>query len=83
MIEFKYDTQLLMENCDLTEEQLHEEITRRFEGDSLIVGGDFELMKLHFHTNYPWQILEYCSTIGEIFDIVVEDMARQSKGLHG
>ena len=35
--------------------------------------GDEELMKLHFHTNEPWQVLEYCASLGEIFDIVVEN----------
>lgn len=45
--------------------------------------GDEDLIKIHFHTNEPWKILEYCSSVGEIFDIVVEDMIRQSNGLQG
>ena len=45
--------------------------------------GDDELIKLHFHTNEPWLILEYCATLGEIYDIVIEDMDRQSRGLVG
>lgn len=44
---------------------------------------DEDLIKIHFHTNEPWKILEYCNTIGEIYDIVVEDMIRQSAGLKG
>ena len=36
-----------------------------------------------FHTNEPWKVLEYCNSIGEIYDIVVEDMIRQSVGLQG
>lgn len=40
-------------------------------------------MKIHFHINEPWKRLEYCNTIGEIYDIVVEDMIRQSAGLKG
>ncbi|MHC9533032.1 kinase to dihydroxyacetone kinase [Dellaglioa sp. L3N] len=83
MIEFKYDTQLLLEGSTLSEDQLYSEILRQFEGDSLLVAGDSDLMKLHFHTNYPWKILAYCAGLGEIFDIVVEDMVRQSKGLKG
>ncbi|MEG1483545.1 MAG: kinase to dihydroxyacetone kinase, partial [Clostridium sp.] len=27
--------------------------------------------------------LEYCASIGEIYDVVVEDMHRQSRGLKG
>lgn len=45
--------------------------------------GDEELIKIHFHTNEPWKVLEYCSSLGEIYDIVVEDMDRQARGLQG
>ena len=45
--------------------------------------GDEELIKIHFHTNEPWQVLEYCASLGEIYDIVVEDMDRQARGLKG
>ena len=45
--------------------------------------GDDELIKIHFHTNEPWKVLEYCASLGEIYDIVVEDMDRQSRGLKG
>ena len=52
-------------------------------GDSLLVVTDDDVTKLHFHTNEPWKILEYCASLGEIYDIIVEDMDRQSRGLHG
>ena len=84
-IEFRYDTQLLIEseNEDLDEDVIRDYITENFVGDSLVAAGDEELVKIHFHTNEPWKILEYCRTLGEIYDIVVEDMDRQSRGLHG
>ena len=42
-------------------------------------------MKLQYkyHANEPWKVLEYCASLGEIFDIVVEDIDRQSRGLKG
>ena len=49
----------------------------------MIVVGDSELMKLHYHTNSPWKVLEYCASLGDIYDIVVENMQRQSEELHG
>ena len=84
-IEFRYDTQLLIEsaNEDLDEDEIRDYITENFVGDSLVAAGDEELVKIHFHTNEPWKILEYCISLGEIYDIVVEDMDRQSRGLHG
>lgn len=83
MLEFRYDTQLLIEGHDLNEDQINDYITNHFKGDSLLAVGDEELIKIHFHTNEPWQLLEYASTIGEIYDIVVEDMQRQSEGKQG
>lgn len=83
MLEFKYDTQLLIEGKDLNEDKINEYITNNLKGDCLLAVGDSELIKIHFHTNEPWDLLKYCSSLGEIFDIVVEDMDRQSRGLHG
>jgi dihydroxyacetone kinase-like predicted kinase len=83
MLEFKYDTQLLIEGKDLDENKINEYITNNLKGDCLLAVGDKELIKIHFHTNEPWELLKYCSTLGEIYDIVVEDMERQSKGLKG
>ena len=83
MIEYRYDTQLLIEGTDLDEDAINEYFENNFVGDSLLAVGDDELIKIHYHTNEPWKVLEYCSTLGEIFDIVVEDMDRQSRGLQG
>lgn len=83
MIEYRYDTQLLIEGKNLNEDEIREYFLNNFKGDCLIAVGDDTLIKIHFHTNTPWEVLEYCSTLGEIFDIVVEDMDRQSRGLQG
>ncbi len=83
MLEFRYDTQLLIEGENLSEDEINDYITQNLEGDCLLAVGDETLIKVHFHTNTPWKLLEYCASVGEIYDIVVEDMERQSKGLHG
>ena len=83
MIEYRYDTQLLIEGKNLDEDKINAYIRENFEGDSLLAVGDDELIKLHYHTNEPWKILEYCASLGEIYDIVVEDMDRQARGLQG
>lgn len=90
-IEFRYDTQLLLDVAEPSydvEDELDEYIRTHFKGDSLLVIADEDdngvmTAKLHFHTNEPWLILEYCRSLGEIYDIVVEDMDRQSRGLKG
>lgn len=83
MLEYRYDTQLLIEGTELNEDAINEYFNTNFKGDCLLAVGDEELIKIHFHTNEPWEVLKYCSTLGEIYDIVIEDMERQAKGLQG
>ena len=83
MNEFKYDTQLLIEGENLSEDKIHDYFLQNFQGDCLLAVVDENLIKIHFHTNEPWKVLEYCAGLGEIFDIVVEDMDRQERGLQG
>ena len=80
---YKYDTQLLLEGEDLDDMEIRDYIAEHFEGNELLVVGDDELIKLHFHTDEPWKVLAYCATLGDIYDIVVENMVRQAQGLQG
>ena len=79
MLEFKFDVQTLIEGTDLDEDAINAYFTEHFEGDCLLAVGDEELIKIHFHTNKPWEVLEYCAYLGEIYDIVVENMERQAE----
>ena len=83
MGDYQFDTQLLIEGTDLSEDAINDYIVQNIEGDCLLVVGDEELIKIHFHTNTPWKVLEYCASLGDIHDIVVENMTRQAKGLQG
>ena len=83
MIEYRFDTQLLIEGKNLSEDKINQYITKNFEGDCLLAVGDEELIKIHFHTNTPWKVIEYCASLGDIHDIVIENMERQANGLQG
>lgn len=83
MLEFKFDTQLLIAGHYLNEDTISDYITENIKGDCLLAVGDDELIKIHFHTNTPWKVLEYCASLGEIHDIVIENMERQTQGLKG
>lgn len=83
MIEYRFDTQLLIDGQNLSEDEINEYITNNIEGDCLLAVGDEETIKIHFHTNTPWILLEYCASLGDIYDVVVENMERQSNGLQG
>ena len=66
MLEFRYDTQLLIDGDDLDEDEVFDYIIEHFKGDSLLaVGGDGDPIKIHFHTNEPWLILECCGGYGQ------------------
>jgi dihydroxyacetone kinase-like predicted kinase len=83
MLKYRYDTQLLIDGENLSDDRINEYISQNIEGDCLLAIGDEDLIKIHFHTNTPWKVLEYCASLGEIYDIVIEDMERQSHGLKG
>lgn len=83
MLEYRYDTQLLIEGSGLDEDAINAYFTDNFKGDCLLAVGDETLIKIHYHTNEPWKVLEYCASLGEIHDIVVENMQLQSEGQHG
>ncbi len=83
MLEFRFDTQLLIEGHDLDEDAIHDYITDNIPGDCLLAVGDEDLIKIHFHTNVPWRVLEYAASLGDIYDVVVENMERQENGLQG
>jgi hypothetical protein CLOSPO_01532 len=83
MVEYKFDTQLLIEGENLSEDENNDYITKNIEGDCLLAVGDEDLIKIHFHTNTPWRVLEYAASLGENHDVVIENMQRQTDGLHG
>lgn len=83
MLDFKFDTQLLVEGNGLSEDAVYDHISANIEGDSLLAVGDETLIKIHYHTNTPWKVLEYCAGIGDIYDVVIENMQRQEQGLQG
>lgn len=77
MLEFRFDTQLLIEGHGLDEDAIHDYIQQNIAGDCLLAVGDEDLIKIHFHTNTPWKVLEYCAGLGDIHDVVIENMERQ------
>lgn len=83
MLGYKFDTQLLIEGKNLSEDAIDDSIAKNIEGDCLLVVGDESLIKIHYHTNTPWKVLEYCASLGDICDIVVENMERQENGRQG
>lgn len=75
----KFDTQFLIEGSNLDEDDIRAGIMASAEGDCLIVVGDEEVVKVHYHTDTPWKVLEYAASQGDLHKIIVENMERQGK----
>ncbi len=76
-IEFAFCTQLLIHGDDLPLETIREHLSQTPPGDSLLVVGDEHTIKIHFHNNRPWEVLEYCAGFGTIHDIIIDNMRDQ------
>ena len=58
-MENKFDTQFLIEGHDLDEDAIHDGILNSAKGDCLLVVGDEDVVKVHYHTDTPWKVLEH------------------------
>jgi DAK2 domain fusion protein YloV len=72
---YGYDVQFLIHGEQLDVEQLRRDLESM--GDSLLVVGDAQLVKVHIHTHDPGRPLSYGAGKGTLSDVVVEDMQAQ------
>ena len=79
-IEFGYCTEFLILSPSIGEDALHEELDSL--GDSLLVVGDQNLLKVHVHTNNPGQALQLGLAYGQLSGIKIENMREQHTALH-
>lgn len=77
-IECVFDTQMLVEGEGIPVGAIKDYLKHTPPGDSLLVVGDEELERIHFHTNEPWEVMEYLSQFGTVYDVVIENMQKQS-----
>lgn len=79
----RYQIELFIVGENLVSDSLRNYIEQHFPGDSLLLIGDEDLLKLSYQTPVPWDVLAYCATQGEIYDIVLQNISRQQRGLKG
>lgn len=72
---YQYCTETLVKGEDLKVEEIQKELMDR--GDSMLVVGGGDLVKVHIHTNHPGQVLEVCLTHGDLIDIKVNNMQEE------
>ena len=82
-IKFTYCTQLLIE-IDSRKKNIDRLINKTRKdmqsyGDSIMVVGDDNVIKIHVHSNHPGVVLEYGLKKGKVFDIKIDNMRKQNQ----
>ena len=83
-IEFAYCTEFFIINLDKKTTMADIERLKEFLmtiGDSVIVIGDLEFVKVHVHTNQPGVALTKALQLGELDRLKIENMLEQSRAL--
>jgi DAK2 domain fusion protein YloV len=73
--EYGYDIQFLLDGSDLPIDEIRDAITSM--GDSALVVGDENTLKVHVHSDDPGQVLSFATSKGSIRDVVIENMQAQ------
>lgn len=73
--DYGYDVQFLVFGRDLPIDEIRETIMSM--GDSVLVVGDQDTIKVHVHSDDPGQIITYATSKGALRDVVVENMQEQ------
>jgi len=75
-IEFQYCTEVLLKGSDLNLEDIKEHLFPL--GDSLLVVGEENIVKVHIHSNHPGKVLETCLQWGNLTDIKINNMVEEA-----
>ncbi len=74
-LDYRYDTQFLIRGCNLDRNVVESRLKPL--GDSLLVIGGGDLVRVHIHSNQPTQLLEASASFGSLDQVIIEDMIRQ------
>lgn len=78
-IHFGYCTEFFIKGKNLELEEYRDEVSAL--GDSMVVVGDENLLKVHIHTNNPGKVLELALLRGELSKIKIDNMREQHREL--
>ncbi len=76
-LEFPYCTEFLVKGNNLITEKIIEDLSDK--GDSLLVVGTDEVVKIHVHTQNPGLILDYAIKYGTLHEIQISNMNVQNE----
>jgi DegV family protein with EDD domain len=78
-LNYRFCSHALVENASIGTDEMKARLESL--GDSLIVGGDRELMKVHVHTNDPDKLFAMLGETGTVLESRAEDMQAQTAAL--
>jgi len=74
--EYLYCTEFLLHGDDLDRAVIEEYVAGQ--GGSELVVGEGDLLKIHVHTNDPGSVLSHMTTLGEVAEVHVNNMRKQT-----
>lgn len=75
-LEFKYCTEVLIKGEDLQVDDIKDHLMPL--GDSMLVVGGGDIVKVHIHSNHPGKVLETCIQWGDLSDIKINNMEEEA-----
>ncbi len=78
-LDYPYCTEFLVKGTDLRLEQMRQDLKNR--GDSLLVVGTPEVVKIHVHVKNPGKILDYALQWGSLHEVQIHNMLEQNESM--
>ena len=78
-LDYPYCTEFLVKGTDLNVERMQQDL--KDSGDSLLVVGTPEVVKIHVHVKNPGKILDYAINWGSLHQVQVHNMLEQNESM--
>lgn len=78
-LEFPYCTEFLVQGENLQAEKIRNDLMGQ--GDSLLVVGTDEVVKIHIHVKNPGKILDYAIQWGSLHEVAIHNMLAQNEAM--
>lgn len=82
-IEYAYCTELIIRGSELDPDAVKHALLDDVVGDSILVVGDRNTVKVHMHSNTPGRILEICISHGSLHEVDIDNMEDQHEEFEG
>jgi len=78
-LDYPYCTEFLLKGTNLQVERIRQDL--KDSGDSLLVVGTLEVVKIHVHVKNPGKVLDYAIQWGSLHQVQIHNMLEQNEGM--